>query len=73
MSLPCAGSVQSSADKQPCTQAIRRLMADQKAHLKKELMALRSRLAENQFLMRGQCAVTPVQIVDKNSSHVTVG
>ena len=74
MYLPCAGSVQSSAEKQPCTQAIRRLKADQKAQLKKELMALRSCLAENQFLMRGQCAVIPVQIVDKivkNSSRVT--
>ena len=73
MYLPCAGSVQSSAEKQPCTQAIRRLKADQKAQLK-ELMAVRSCLAENQFLMRGQCAVIPVQIVDKivkNSSRVT--
>ena len=72
MYLPCAGSVQSSAEKQPCT--IRRLKADQNAQLNKELMALRSCLAENQFLMRGQCAVIPVQIVDKivkNSSRVT--
>ena len=37
-------------------------------------MALRSCLAENQFLMSGQCAVMPAQIVDKivkNSSRVT--
>ena len=64
-----------TSSRQPPKQAARRsrVTAQQKATLRKELLMLRSGLAECQYFMRGQSAVIPLQLVNgivKNSLHI---